>query len=258
MVLCQPSILWNDPAGNRTQLAHIFKQYSGIANVFVLPEMFTTGFLTDPEEVDLAQQPATILWMKECAATHNAAIAGSVIVYENKLFYNRFYWVNPDGEFHHYDKRHLFSLGHEDRSYTKGEKRVVISYKGWKIMPLICYDLRFPVWARNTYRNNEFEYDIMMVSANWPASRSFHWRQLLMARAIENQSFSIGVNRKGSDGNGLLYNGGSCMASPEGMWLPMEHDSESDAILVNLEPGQLNSYRKAFPFARDWDNFTIE
>lgn len=257
IALCQPDIVWNNPTANMAMFNQIFVDFSGNADVFILPEMFTTGFLTNPHEYSLQEQENTVLWMKENAAKYKSAIAGSFIVSENDAFFNRFMWVEPNGKWSIYDKHHLFSLGNEDKSYSKGVERTVFSYRGWKIMPLICYDLRFPVWARNSFLDNDFEYDLLLVVANWPASRSFHWRQLLMARAIENQCYVVGANRTGSDENGWQYNGGSCLATPEGFWIPEQPNQTDDVVLISIDYNKLSAYRKAFPFARDWDRFTI-
>lgn len=258
IALCQPNLVWNNPSANRALFNQVFDDYSGKTDIFLLPEMFTTGFLTQPEQYNLLEQENTVLWMKECAAKHNAAVAGSIIVSENGRFFNRFLWVTPNGELYSYDKRHLFSLGKEDKSYSPGKSPLVFLYRGWKIRPLICYDLRFPVWSRNSFVNNVFYYDLLLVVANWPASRSFHWRQLIMARAIENQSYVVGVNRNGSDQNGWNYNGGSCLASPEGFWQPEQPNRTDDVVLVSLNNEKLIKYRKDFPFALDWDKFSIE
>lgn len=257
IALLQPDIHWKGPEKNRAMFDELLAAHAGKADVFVLPEMFTTGFVSDPASIAEHPYGPTFQWMKNAAARFGCAIAGSIVISENNNYYNRFFWVNPDGSHYSYDKRHLFSLGNENIEYTPGEKHVIFEYKGWKIKPLICYDLRFPVWARNSYNQGEFGYDILLLTANWPASRKLHWRQLILARAIENQCYAVGVNRRGKDGNGWQYAGGSTLATPDGKWLPEREDGDSDVIFVELSKTELTQYRKAFPFAQDWDGFGL-
>jgi predicted amidohydrolase len=257
IALLQPDIHWKDPEKNCAMFRELLSAHAGKADVFVLPEMFTTGFVPDPASVAEDMNGATFKWMKQAAARHGCAIAGSIVIAENGKYHNRFFWFNPDGSHYSYDKRHLFSLGNENIEYTPGEKHVIFEYKGWKIKPLICYDLRFPVWARNSYNQGEFGYDILLLTANWPASRKLHWRQLILARAIENQCYAVGVNRRGKDGNGWQYAGGSTLATPDGKWLPEREDGDSDVIIVELSKTELTQYRRAFPFAQDWDGFGL-
>lgn len=257
IAMFQPDIFWKNAGSNKKMFDDLFSKIRGQADVFVLPEMFTTGFVPDPSSVAEAPDGSTFQWMKQCAVTNGCAIAGSVVFFENGKYYNRLIWMNPDGTHFTYDKRHLFSLGNENAEYSQGEKNIVIDYEGWKIRPLICYDLRFPVWARNKFSEGTYEYDILLFSANWPASRRFHWRQLLMARAIENQCYAIGVNRRGRDGNGWHYAGGSTLATPDGRWDPESEDADSDVIIVELNKTALEQYRKTFPFAQDWDKFEL-
>jgi len=258
IALLQPDIHWKDPEKNRTMFSDFFSAHAGKADVFVLPEMFTTGFVSDPASVAEDMNGPTLHWMKKYAARFGCAIAGSIVIAENNNYYNRFFWVNPDGAHYTYDKRHLFSLGNENLAYSAGKEQVIFEYKGWKIKPLICYDLRFPVWARNSYNQGEFGYDILLLTANWPASRKLHWRQLILARAIENQCFVVGVNRRGKDGNGWQYAGGSTLATPDGKWLPELESSDNDSIVVELSKSDLVQYRKTFPFAPDWDEFQLK
>jgi len=255
--LLQPDIHWKDPEKNRTMFTEFFSEHAGKADVFVLPEMFTTGFVSDPASI--AEQPngETFQWMKQSASRFGCAIAGSIVVAENEKYFNRFIWMNPDGSHHTYDKRHLFSLGNENIEYSPGAQQVIFDFKGWKIKPLICYDLRFPVWARNSFSQGEFGYDILLLTANWPASRKLHWRQLILARAIENQCFVVGVNRREKDGNGWHYAGGSTLATPDGKWLPELEECDNDVIVVELNKPDLAHYRNTFPFAPDWDEFRL-
>lgn len=257
IALLQPDIHWKSPEMNRAMFDELFSLQAAKADVFVLPEMFTTGFVSDPASIAEHPDGPTFQWMKNSAARFGCAIAGSIVISENNNYYNRFFWVNPDGSHYSYDKRHLFSLGNENLAYSAGKEQVIFEYKGWKIKPLICYDLRFPVWARNSFTQGEFGYDILLLTANWPASRKLHWRQLILARAIENQCYAVGVNRRGKDGNGWQYAGGSTLATPDGKWLPEREDGDSDVIFVELSKTELTQYRKAFPFAQDWDGFGL-
>jgi len=258
IALLQPDIHWKSPQKNHAMFDELLSAHAGKADAFVLPEMFSTGFVSDPASIAEQADGETFYWLKQSAARHGCAIAGSVVVCENDKYFNRFIWMNPDGSHYSYDKKHLFSLGNENVEYTPGAQQVVFEFKGWKIKPLICYDLRFPVWARNSFSEGEFDYDILLLTANWPASRKLHWRQLILARAIENQCYAVGVNRRGKDGNGWQYTGGSTLATPDGKWLPELEDVDNDVVIVELNKTDLTQYRTSFPFARDWDGFRLE
>ncbi|HPS82807.1 MAG TPA: nitrilase-related carbon-nitrogen hydrolase [Bacteroidales bacterium] len=257
IALLQPDIHWKGPEKNRAMFDELLAAHAGKADVFMLPEMFNTGFVPDPASVAEELHGPTFEWMKNAASRYECAISGSIVIAENNKYYNRFFWVNPDGSHYTYDKRHLFSLGNENIEYTPGENQVIFEFKGWKIKPLICYDLRFPVWARNSFSQGEFGYDILLLTANWPASRRLHWRQLILARAIENQCYAVGVNRRGKDGNGWQYAGGSTLATPDGKWLPESESCDDDVIIVEISKTNLSQYRKSFPFAQDWDGFRV-
>lgn len=213
--------------------------------------MFTSGFTMNPEKVAETMQGETISWLKELAQTKNCAITGSLVIQENRKYYNRLVFVFPSGEIQHYDKRHLFTLAGEDKIYTSGTEKLIVNYKGFKICPLICYDLRFPVFARNVE-----DYDVLLYIANWPKPRVNAWDILLKARAVENMSYVIGVNRVGSDENQLEYVGhsqaidflGNCIQEPQ----------ENEGIfIVELDKGAMLETRKKLAFLNDKDNFTI-
>ena len=195
--------------------------------------------------------------MQEMAKKKNAVITGSMIVEEDGKYYNRLYWVLPDATFQSYDKRHLFSLGNEHLRFTAGEKQLIITLKGWKIKPLVCYDLRFPVWAKNKYSSGVYEYDLIIYLANWPAARSHAWRSLLVARAIENQAYAIGVNRVGEDGNGTAHSGYSGVIEPKGEWISKELLDIESVQTVLLSAEDLKLYRNKFTVGLDWDDFLI-
>src|SRR5699024_11051193 len=181
-------------------------------DLIVLPEMFSTGFTMNPETLAEEMNGPTMKWMLEQAQKFSCVVTGSLPIKEDGKFFNRLIWMRPDGSFEHYDKRHLFGLGKEDRVYSPGNKKLFVELNGWKICPVICYDLRFPVWLRNT----NAEYDILLVVANWPEKRSSHWKALIPARAVENQAFVIGVNRVGHDGNEVYHAGDSMCIDPNG------------------------------------------
>jgi predicted amidohydrolase len=253
----QANLVWEDSAAN---LKSFDKQLSEVAlptDLVVLPEMFNTGFSINP---DLAEEPEgrTFGWMQEKARSMQSVVTGSVLTLESGKCYNRLYWISPDGSYQSYDKRHLFRLGKEWQEFTGGNSLLTVTLKGWKIRPLICYDLRFPVWARNRYRDGNFDYDLLIYIANWPTVRSHAWQQLLMARAIENQSFVIGVNRVGDDGNNIHHTGHSAILDAEGKYLYQAPAETPSAPNVMLHPDQLLEFRKRFGFYMDWDAFEVK
>ncbi len=251
IALIQTSISWENPSENRASLQDLISSISQYIDLIVLPEMFTSGFTMNPEKVAETMQGETISWLKELAQTKNCAITGSLVIQENRKYYNRLVFVFPSGEIQHYDKRHLFTLAGEDKIYTSGTEKLIVNYKGFKICPLICYDLRFPVFARNVE-----DYDVLLYIANWPKPRVNAWDILLKARAVENMSYVIGVNRVGSDENQLEYVGhsqaidflGNCIQEPQ----------ENEGIfIVELDKGAMLETRKKLAFLNDKDNFTI-
>jgi predicted amidohydrolase len=233
------SMFWEDKMLN---LQSYNEKLSNIkeSDLVVLPEMFQTGFSMSPELYAEKMDGETISWMKNWSYKLNSAICGSLMVVEDKKFYNRFVFVKPDGSIQYYDKRHLFSFGDEDKHYTPGNTKTIIEWKGFKILPLICYDLRFPVWSRNVG-----DYDMIIYVANWPESRSLAWKTLLKARAIENQSYVIGCNRVGIDGRGIKHSGDSMIISPLG------------EITNQVSIEEVRRIRTQFPFLDDKDLFEI-
>ena len=249
----QTHLYWEDIDKN---LAHFTEQLQTIdvTDLIVLPEMFTTGFTMKPELLSESHGGKGLTWMIKSAMSKKCAIVGSISVEENGFYYNRLYWVNPDGTFVFYNKRHLFSMGKEDAHYTKGQEKIIITYKGWNICPLVCYDLRFPVWSRNT---KEQSYDVLIYVANWPAVRSYPWKQLLIARAIENQCYVIGVNRIGEDGNTIAHSGDTCVlnARGEAMQQTLPNEERAEALILSYDA--LMDFRKTFPVLDDGDDFAI-
>lgn len=227
--------------------------------VVILPEMFSTGFSMKPEQLAERMDGETVAWMKRIASEKKIILTGSIMIVENGNYYNRLVWMLPSGQMGLYDKKHLFAYANEDKHYTSGNKRLIASVKGWKINLLVCYDLRFPVWSRQSYKseeNTELEYDVLIYVANWPEKRSNMWKTLLQARAIENQCFCIGVNRAGSDGNGIYYSGDSMVINPLGEVLYQKAHNE-DMYTITLQKEELEKIREKMPFWKDADSFKI-
>ncbi|PZF72822.1 amidohydrolase [Taibaiella soli] len=248
--LIQPNIIWEDKAAN---LAEYEKTIEGIAakkEVIILPEMFSTGFSMAPERLAETMDGPTVAWMKNMSRKHRCIITGSLIIEENGHYYNRLIWMQPDGNFGIYDKRHLFGYAKENDHYSPGEKRLIAQVKGIRICLQVCYDLRFPVWARN----QGDEYDVLIYVANWPERRNLAWKTLLQARAIENLSYVIGVNRVGEDGNGIYHSGDSSVFGPTGELIWQEaHEATVFSFIVDKEVVQ--NTREHFPFLNDADKF---
>lgn len=252
ITLIQTELYWENPTANRSMLEEKISSIEDSTDIIVLPEMFTTGFtmntaLAEPMNLD------TYKWMKLMSKKMEACIVGSYIVKEGTNVYNRLIWMFPDGTSQHYDKRHLFRMGEEHNHYTAGTSQLIVEYKGWKIAPFICYDLRFPVWTRNV--NNA--YDVLLYVANWPAVRTYAWKNLLVARAIENISYVVGVNRVGTDGKGLGYAGDSCVLDFKGFHLIQLESNESDVFQIEISKAPLIDFRNSFSAHLDADSFTI-
>ncbi len=250
-LLIQAQLGWKDPAGNRDHLQSLVSRSEGGFDLMVLPETFTTGFLGDADLPGEDMQGATVEWMQGMAASHDCAMAGSAVIVVDGNRYNRLLFVTPGGEVNHYDKRHLFAFGGENQRYTAGNDRVIVNYRDWRINLQVCYDLRFPAWCRN--RN---DYDLMLLVANWPSRRVNHWSSLLEARAIENQSWVIAVNRVGEDGNGYRYPGCSVVHDPMGACVANLGSEESGKV-VELDLGLVEKVRSDFPFQADADSFEL-
>jgi len=252
ITLIQPDIVWEDKPTNLERYEKMIASVSGPRHVVVLPEMFSTGFSMAPERLAEAIDGNTVKWMAAIARQHRCILTGSLIIEEDGKYYNRMLWVQPDGQIVHYDKRHLFAHATEDEHYTAGETRVITQVNGWRINLMVCYDLRFPVWARN----RDAEYDVLIYVANWPEARSLAWRTLLQARAIENQSYVVGVNRVGKDPKGNNYNGESSVFGPLGeiLW---QHPVTEAVHTVTLEKEPLQQIREKLPFLKDADNFML-
>ncbi|MBI9039772.1 amidohydrolase [Lutibacter sp.] len=252
IVLIQSDIIWQKNAENLINYSKKINAISEEADLIILPEMFTTGFSMKPKDIAESMEGNTIAWMVETAKKRNAAIAGSAIIEEEGKFYNRFLFVHPSGEINYYNKRHLFTLAGEEKVYTAGENKIIINYKGWKICPLVCYDLRFPVWSRNVD-----EYDILLYVANWPKPRISAWDILLSARAIENICYSIGVNRVGVDAGRLEYNGHSAVYNCLGEQLINALPNREDVVSITIDKTHITATRIKLNFLKDKDTFKI-
>jgi omega-amidase len=263
ITLVQPSLVWEDPETNLVRLEKLIDSEKNGSDLIVLPEMFTTGFTMQPEKHAAPHGSVWLDWMRKMARAKNAVVTGSLSIRDSGKYHNRLYWVAPEGEATHYDKRHLFRMGNEQNHYTAGDKRIITNLKGWNFLPQVCYDLRFPVWSRNRFTRDDssgkgtYEYDAAVYVANWPAVRSHAWKQLLIARAIENQCYVIGVNRTGKDGNGIDHGGESVVINPLGETI-MSLNHEPDVVnTCEIDKESLDSYRKRFPAGADADDFTI-
>jgi omega-amidase len=256
ITIIQTALHWEDKAANLQMLEQKIGSIKEKTEIVVLPEMFSTGFSMKPELLAESMEGDTVRWMKRIAAEKRIILTGSVIIKENNSYHNRLIWMLPNGEYGFYDKRHLFGYAGEDDHYTAGTKRLIASVKGWKINLLVCYDLRFPVWARQQSQPEGPEYDLLIYVANWPERRAHAWKTLLQARAIENQSYVVGVNRVGNDGNDIPHSGDSMIIDALGEVLYTKHNEE-DIFTIALDKASLEETRQKLPFLKDADDFMI-
>jgi len=252
----QTDLKWEDPGANLDHFRELLKEVHD-TDLILLPEMFNTGFSINPACCAETSDGPSSAFLKETAMKKECAVAGTLLVSENDNYFNRLYFYFPDGTCEIYDKRHLFRLSEEYRIISGGKKKTIIRYKGWKILPLVCYDLRFPVWSKNRYENEEYEYDFLFYLANWPDNRSWVWRSLLMARAIENQAYVAGVNRTGTDHFGALHSGGSMICDAKGKIMAEAANNPTSVQTVTLCYQDLQLFRNSFTVGMDWDSFTI-
>lgn len=252
VAVIQADLKWESPEANLKLFSDKIQKLSNAIELVILPEMFTTGFSMNAEKLAEENDGPALKWMQEIAKTKDVAITGSVIITENGNYYNRLFFVFPDGSYKTYDKRHTFTLAKENLTYTAGKDRLIVNYKGWKICPLVCYDLRFPVFSRNTE-----DYDLLIFVANWPEKRVEAWDILLKARAIENMTYCIGLNRTGKDGDGYIYNGHTgiydCLGSP----IIEEHREREFTKEACLDKAHLEENRNRLKFLQDRDSFTL-
>jgi omega-amidase len=249
----QASLQWHNPAANRLELQRHIDEISLSPDLIVLPEMFTTGFSMNASQLAEPMDGPTVAWLQEVAAARNAVITGSIIIEEDGHYYNRLLWVRPDGSLSYYNKRHLFTMANEHHTYTAGTERLIEEWRGWRICPLVCYDLRFPVWSRNSA---DQPYDLLLYVANWPTARRTAWMTLLRARAIENVAYTMGVNCVGIDGNSHAYSGDSALLDMRGEYL-VEVGNQETGITRSLRYADLVAFRERFPALHDADPFEL-
>jgi predicted amidohydrolase len=255
--LVQGATRWHDPEGNRAYYGELIAPLAGRTDLVVLPETFTSGFSNAAIASAEAMDGPTVAWLRERARALGAAVTGSVQIRAGAGVFNRLLFVTPDGEVRHYDKRHLFRYADEHKRYAAGAPRLVVEWKGWRICPLVCYDLRFPVYARNRHdAARGFDYDLLLFVANWPSARAYAWRTLLRARAIENLAYCAGVNRVGVDGNELPYSGDSAMLDYVGQAM-VDLGAQAQTVTVALDPAALAAFRAKFPAWMDADAFQL-
>jgi omega-amidase len=269
ITLIQPNLHWENKKANLDMLSKKIESIEEKTEVVILPEMFSTGFSMNPGLLAENMNGETIQWMKKISSEKNIILAGSIIIEEasanvetDKKYFNRLIWMLPNGDYGYYDKRHLFAYANEHSHYHAGSKRLIASVKGWKINLQVCYDLRFPVWSRQSPLSPGegpgvgFEYDLLIYVANWPQRRNHAWKTLLQARAIENQCYVAGVNRVGEDGNGIYHSGDSMIIDPLGEIL-YEKENEDAVFTYTLQKEKLHEVREKFPFWKDADLFNI-
>jgi predicted amidohydrolase len=258
LTVIQSALTWENPAANRAMFSQKLAPLRGLTDLVVLPEMFTTGFSMNAAALAEPMNGLTVQWLRKTADDLGAAVAGSFICSENGKFHNRLVFMRPSGNFDFYDKKHLFSMAGESEYFSSGKKRLTLEWRGWRICPLICYDLRFPVWSRNSPGSfaggMEPLYDLLLYVANWPSRRAHHWRALLAARAIENQVFVAGVNIFGTDGAGLEYAGDSAIIDFSGQAL-VQISGQEGVFTAELSLENLQQYRQQLPFLQDGDVF---
>jgi predicted amidohydrolase len=257
ITLVQSSLAWEDPGAN---LEAFGKKLQSLpqTDLVILPEMFNTGFTMDAAKNAETMNGPGISWMKDAARRHGCVICGSLIIREDDKYYNRLVWMRPDGSYSKYDKKHLFRMGGEHLVFSPGHEKLIVEIRGWKVMPLVCYDLRFPVWSRNAFRGRNYAYDLLIYVANWPSVRATAWKSLLRARAIENMAYAAGLNRTGTDGKGVAHSGDSMLVAPDGS-IPLKIASCAESMQhFTLDKTFLTGTREKLGVGRDWDRFIIQ
>jgi len=273
ITIIQSELHWENKAKNLALFTEKIASITEATDIIVLPEMFTTGFTMNAEPLAESMNGETVAWMKQQAKNKNAAIVGSIIITEKNRYFNRLIWAQPNGEVYHYDKRHLFRMANEHETFSSGNSRLIVEWRGWKICPLVCYDLRFPVWSRNkpinphssltthysplTTQNPSPAYDCLIYVANWPEARKEPWCKLLEARAIENQVYVVGVNRVGCDGKDIPYSGNSAVIDPKGYAISNIPAHQNYIQTIELNRQELDDFRDKFPVGLDGDDFEI-
>jgi len=253
----QADLKWEDKEANLQHFNELLKQVQSGTDLILLPETFTTAFPVDPKIFAEKEDGVTMRWLQQQARDKNAVICTTFPLEKDGHYYNSLVWMRPDGSYELYFKRHTFTMGGEDKLVERGQKQLIVELNGWRIRPMVCYDIRFPVWARNRYKDGQYEYDLAFYLANFPDSRMNVWHTLLQARAIENQSYWIGVNRVGEDANGLHYSGESQVINSRG-WVISHAEPYQEVVLhCTLEAEPLLRFRTKFPLGPDWDKYEI-
>ncbi len=257
ITIVQSNLHWENIEENLNMFSEKISSIQEKTDLIVLPEMFSTGFTMNNKNLAEKMNGYTVNWMKQMAKQKKCALAGSVIVEEKKKYFNRLIWMLPNGKYKTYDKRHLFRYAGEENYYSPGKKKLIVELNGWKICPLVCYDLRFPVWSRNKITKSKSDYDVLIFVANWPERRNHPWKTLLMARAMENQSYVVGVNRVGDDGNNIYHSGDSAVINFKGEIISKTPAHEESIETISLSKKELDDWRKHFPAWMDADKFKI-
>ena len=257
VTLIQTSLFWEDPQKNLGHFNKLLDLIDEESDLILLPEMFNTGFSINPATCSETMDGPAVAFLRAKAAERNAVIMGTVMIREEGGFYNRLVCAFPDGHLETYDKRHLFRLSEEFRIFRSGKKQLTINVKGWKVFPIVCYDLRFPVWSKNSWHDGEYGYDLLVCLANWPAVRSDVWKTLLAARAMENQAYVAGVNRVGNDGFGAWHSGDTMALDAKGHVLFAAREAEEQTHTVSFSAQDLKLFRDSLTAGMDWDQFTI-
>ena len=256
--IVQSDLVWEDIGQNLKNFDQKIAQISESTDIIVLPEMFSTGFTMNVNKCAETEDGSAVKWMRDTSKEKKCVIAGSLLIKDNDKFYNRFFWMKPDGNYETYDKRHLFGMSDEHLTISAGVQRKIVELNNWKFNLQICYDLRFPIWSKNNYAAGQYAYDVLIYVANWPEVRSFAYQSLLVARAIENQSFVIWVNRVGRDNNQIYHSGDSMVIGPNGSILNQASPGKEESREVTLNWQLLRDFRNKFRFGQDWDHFTIQ
>lgn len=253
----QANLQWQDKRANEEHFNELLKEVPSETDLVLLPETFNTAFPADPKVFAETEDGTTMKWMKQKAKELNAVICGTFLLETEGHYHNSLVWMRPDGSYELYHKRHTFSMGGENQLVERGEKPLIVELNGWHIQPMVCYDIRFPVWSKNHYENGHYEYDLGIYLANFPASRMNVWDTLLMARAIENQAYFVGVNRIGDDPDGVHYCGWSQVLNAKGEIISMAKPDMEAVVPCVLDYEKLQSFREKFPIGKDWDSFNL-
>ncbi len=257
ITLVQSDIIWENIDVNLENFSAKLDRIDNNPDLIILPEMFAAGFTMNVKKCAEKEDGKIVSWLKDEAITKKCVIAGSVLIEDKGKYYNRMFWMKPDGSYETYDKRHLFRMGKEHLTMSQGTERKIVELNGWKINLQICYDLRFPVWSKNKFQDGEYEYDVLLYAANWPEVRSSAYKLLIPARAIENQCYVLWVNRTGYDGNGVLHSGDSMIADPYGKIIAQADYGKEQFVTKVLSKQKLEDFRKKFTVGMDWDSFIV-